>query len=145
MNSIIFPLKLQFGYSRVENVWPACPKWLTARGIHCCPNFWNFFCPTSVSILWITCVYIYTYLTAYRLCMNYRRYQIIMKVKLFKQIGSGAKCWPDIYRCGAGLAVTGRIRGIGQKVWKFCFKQQTVAAQLLPHFLLYRNPRGRLY
>ena len=30
-----------------------------ARGIQCCPNFFYFFCPISVSISWRTCVYIY--------------------------------------------------------------------------------------
>ena len=30
-----------------------------ARGIHCCPNFFYFFCPTSVSVLWRICVYIH--------------------------------------------------------------------------------------
>jgi len=55
------------------------------RGIHCCPNFLIFFfCPTSVSILWKICVcYIYTYLSAYRLYMNYRRCQTTHRVKHF--------------------------------------------------------------
>ena len=34
-------------------------------GIHCCPNLFNFFCPTGVSILWRTCVYIYIYIYIY--------------------------------------------------------------------------------
>jgi len=36
-----------------------------ARGIHCCPNFLNFFFSTSVTILCRRCVYtVYTYLNA---------------------------------------------------------------------------------
>jgi F0F1-type ATP synthase membrane subunit c/vacuolar-type H+-ATPase subunit K len=37
---------------------------------------------------------------------------------MFTQVGSGAKYWLDIlvYYLGAGLAVTGQMRDIGQKV-----------------------------
>ena len=34
---------------------------------------------------------------------------------------SGVNCWLDIYRCFAGLVVTGRIRDIGQSVLQFYF------------------------
>ena len=48
------------------------------RGIHCCPSIFHSFArPTSPY-----CehnVYIYTYLTAYRLCMNYRCYRITLQ------------------------------------------------------------------
>ena len=37
------------------------------------------------------------------------------------QIGSGAKCLLDIYHWGASLAVTGRIRDIGQNVLQSSF------------------------
>jgi hypothetical protein len=37
-------------------------------------------------------------------------------VKHFHTNRSGAKCWQDIYRWGAGLEVTGPIRDIGQNV-----------------------------
>jgi hypothetical protein len=36
--------------------------------------------------------------------------------------GSGAKSWQDIYHWGAGLAVTGRIRDIGQNALQFSFQ-----------------------
>jgi hypothetical protein len=42
-------------------------------------------------------------------------------VKRFTQIGSGEKCWQDIYRWGAGLTVTWRAVIIGQKVLKPSF------------------------
>jgi len=52
----------------------------------------------------------------------------------------------DIYHQGAGLAVTERIRDIGQNVLQSSFsnnkKQQP---QLLPHFLAYRIPLGGIY
>jgi len=41
---------------------------------------------------------------------------------------------------GRRLAVTGRIRDIGQNVLQYSFKQESVAAQLLPHFLPYHIP-----
>ena len=77
--------------------------------------FYCFFLyPTCISILWRICVYVYiythththTHLTVYRLYMNYRCNEIIQRMKHFSQIGSGAKCWLDIYRLGPDLAVT---------------------------------------
>jgi hypothetical protein len=86
-----------------------------ARGTYCCPNF-PFFCPTIVSILWRIWV-------TYR-CNWLRRDCIWITVatkqyrewNIFRQIGSGAKGWLMFYHCKAGLAVTGRIGDIGQKV-----------------------------
>ena len=39
----------------------------------------------------------------------------------FTQIGTSAKCWLDIYRWGAGLAVSGWIRDMGQNVLQSSF------------------------
>jgi hypothetical protein len=58
---------------------------------------------------------------------------------------SGANCWLDIYRWGAGLAVTGPIRDIGQNVLQSAFGQGAAAAQLLPCFVTYRISWGGLY
>ena len=76
----------------------ACGNISLARGIHCCPNFLCMFCPTTFPILRRTCIYIqiYTYLTPYRLYMNYRCYQIIMQLNILTQIGSEAKCLLDL-------------------------------------------------
>ena len=41
---------------------------------------------------------------------------------IFTRIESGAKSWLDIYHRGAGLAVTGRIRDIGQSVLQSSFQ-----------------------
>ena len=94
--------------------------------------YFLFFCPTRVSILWIicmcmcvcvcVCIHTHTYLTPYRLYMNYRRYQIILPVKHFTQIGSGRKCWLDMYHLVAGQAVTGPKRDIGQNALKYYFQ-----------------------
>ena len=70
----------------------------------------------------------HTYLTAYRLYMHYRCYQITLRWNIFTQIWSGAKCWLDIYHWSAGLTVTGRIRDIGQKVLESSFQTEAVAA-----------------
>ena len=44
------------------------------------------------------------------------------KWKILTQIGSGVKCWLDIYNWGAGLTVTGRIRDVGQNGLKSSFQ-----------------------
>ena len=54
--------------------------------------------------------------------MNYRCYHITKQWTTFTKIGSGAKWWLDIYHWGAGLAVTGRIRDIGQKALQPSFR-----------------------
>ena len=48
------------------------------------------------------------------------------------QIGSEAKCWPDICHWGTSLAVTGRIRDIGQNVLQFSL--QTWSSSNCRHF-----------
>jgi hypothetical protein len=61
------------------------------------------------------------------------------------KIGRGAKCWLDVYHWGAGLAVTGRIRDIGQNVLQFSFQTEEVAAPVTATFFPYRIPRIGLY
>ena len=48
----------------------------------------------------------------------------------FKLIGRRAKCWLDIYRWGASLAVSGRARDIRQNVLQSFCKTGSVAAQI---------------
>ena len=85
-------------------------------------------------------------LTAYRLYMNYRCYQITLQYNIFTQIRSGVKCRLDIYRWGAGLAVAGRIRDVEQKVLESSFHTGSSSSpQLLPRFVTYRIPRGGFY
>jgi hypothetical protein len=70
-----------------------------------------------------------------------------------------AKRWLDIYRWGAGQAVTGPIHGIGQNVLQsafvtgsgsstvtatFCYLSHVAAAQLLPHCYLSQVSEAQL-
>jgi hypothetical protein len=113
----------------LEQGWRTCGtgaqyctrKTSLARGIHRCPIFFISFARPA-SLCCDEYVYIYTYLTACRLYMNYRCYQITLRVKHFYTNRSGAKCWLDIYQWGAGLAVTGRIRDIGQNILQSSFE-----------------------
>jgi len=56
--------------------------------------------------------------------MNYHCYQITLRT----QTGSREKFRLDIYHWGAGLAVTGRIRDIGQNVLLSSFQTEVAAA-----------------
>jgi hypothetical protein len=58
-------------------------------------------------------VHIHIYIWLHRDCVATKQY---WEWNIFPQIGSCAKCWLDIYRWSAGLAVIGWIRDIGQKV-----------------------------
>jgi len=115
----------------ITNLWHACPKWhaeiFPSHAVFTAVSI-LFLRPTSVSVLRRTCVFIYiyththTYLTPYRLHMNYRCYQTTPRRNIFKQMWSAdEKCWLDIYRWGAGLAVTGPIGDTGQNVWRSAF------------------------
>ena len=53
---------------------------------------------------------------------------------IIEQIGNGAKFSLDIYHCGDGLAVTGRIRDIGQKSYDLLFEQEAAAAPVTSKF-----------
>ena len=81
-------------------------------------------------------VYTHTYLTAHRLYMNYRWYQITLQWNIFTQISSSAKCWLDIYHWGAGLAVTGPIRHFGQSVLQSYFETGSGSSHSYCHILL---------
>jgi hypothetical protein len=112
-----------------------------AHGIRCSPILISSAPPASPYCAHY--VYMYTYLTAYRL------YELLLlpnntAMKQFYTNRSGAKCWLDIYRWGAGMAVTGPIRHIGQNVLQSSFEQEAIVAatQFMPNFVPYRIPRG---
>jgi hypothetical protein len=108
-----------------------------ARGIYCCSNILYFFCPTSVFILWRTCVCIWL-CTDCMLLPN-------TEVKNLYTNGSSAKCWLDIYRWGAGLAVTGPIRDIGLKVLQSSFETGSSSSPVTAKFCcLSRSSRRSL-
>ena len=117
------------------------------RGFHFRPNFCiSFARPTSQYVLWSVCVYIYGYLTACRLYMNYRSYEITLQCNIFTQIWSGAKCWLDICHWVAGLAVSGRIRDIGQNVLQSAFQTGSSSNHSYSHvFFPYHIARWGLY
>ena len=106
-----------FTYIRTVSPMACVPKMARgkislARGS---PQIFYFSFPPNVSKLWRTCVYMHTSDTVQTL------YELPLisnntAVKHFYTNRSGAKCWLDIYRRGAGLAVTGPIRDIGQNV-----------------------------
>jgi hypothetical protein len=88
-----------------------------ARGIHYCPNYFYVFCPTSFAILRriYVCIQISDCVeTLYEL--PFLPSNTASETLLYK---SGL----DIYHWGAVLAVTGRIRGIGQKVLQTSFQR----------------------
>ena len=79
------------------------------RGINCCPYlFFYIFCPTGVSILWRIIEYIL--ISAYRMYMNYRCYQITLGVQ---HICTNQEWW-ELSGClwlGHRLLVAGGGRG----------------------------------
>ena len=117
----------------IANLWHACPKWHAEKfpwyATFTAVPIFRFLCPTTVAILCTICVYIYRYLTPYRLYINCCCYTNL----------NGAKCSLDIYCCDTGLAVTGPIRDIGQNVLLSAFEREAAAAaRLLPFGLAYR-------
>jgi len=88
---------------------------------HCCPKYFCFFYPTDVSKLWTICVHIHIsdcVQTVYKLLLLSNN----TASETFTQIGSIVKCWLDIFRWGADLAVTGRICDTGRKALKTSFQ-----------------------
>jgi len=88
------------------------------------------------------CVYIYIYTHTYT-HTNLRTDCIRIAVATnnttsatLTQICSGTKCRPDIYHWGAGLAVTGRIRDIGENVLKYSFVTRSSSSPSYCHILL---------
>ena len=121
----------------LANLWHACPKWHAASSTHCSPNIFISFVPPP-SLYCAKYVYIHTYLTAQRLYMSYRCYQITLQWYIFTQIGAVRSVdWIFIVRAVAWrwlgeyvaldrafysiFLVTGRIRDIGQNVSQISF------------------------
>ena len=153
-------LRLEIVESQMNSVWER--KWLGHVGHgeckkcmdivprpgltklwHACPN-WH---PTyTAGLFWYIYIYTHThthtYLTAYRLCVNYRYYQITVQWNIFTQIRSSAKFWSDDYRWGARLTVNGRICDIEHSL---LLQQEVVAVRSLPRFLSYHILRGGLF
>ena len=60
---------------------------------------------------------------------------IAKETYVLTQVGSGAKCLLDVYYWGAGLAVTGRIRDIGQNILQSSL--QTRSSVSRSHFQIF--------
>jgi len=108
---------------RLANIWWAerFPWYVASTSTL---NFYFFF-PTSVYMLWRICS-----CTAWRLLMNY------CEKNIFTKIGSVAKCWLDIHHWSAILAVTARLRGTGQNVFKFSLETGCSSNLTYVHILL---------
>ena len=97
-------------------------------------------CPTSITILWTLCVYIHTYdtvQTVYELPFLPNN----TAAKHLYTNRSGEKCCLDIYRWDAWLD---QYVTLGRTFYRIILEHELVAAQLLPHFVTYRIPRGGL-
>ena len=123
-------------YTMADQPMARLPK--MARDVHCCPNIYIFFGPTSVSILW-TCVRVHIsdcVETVYKL-------PLVPNNTASETFLYCVKCGLGIYHWGAGIAVIGRICGIGQNVLQSSFQRGSSSSpQLLKYFLPYRILRG---
>ena len=137
--------------AELTSLWHAFPKWPAGRfsclaAFTTLPLLYFFLCPTSVSILRRICVYIYPYLTAYRLYMNYVCYQITLQRNIFTQIGA-LRSVDWIFIVGAlALRWLGECMTLGGTFLQSSFVTGgSSSPQLLPHLLPYRIPAGGLY
>ena len=126
----------------LTNLWYACPKWYAA--FHAVQIF-LFLLPDQPLYI-VKNMYIYTYLTLYRLYVNYRCYQITLQWNIFTQIGavrslngyltlrrrSGSDWAKTMWHCTKRLAV-------------FFLNRKCQQLQLLPNFIPYRSPVGGYY
>ena len=121
---------------------------LYSRGLtnqrHLLPQFLYFFCPTSVSILWITREYIQIYdcvQTVYELLLLPSN----TAVKHFYTNRERCEVLTG-YHWGAGLGVTGPIVTLDRTFYSLVFKLEAVAAHSYFHiYSLITIPAGGLY
>ena len=116
-----------------------------ARCIHCATACFVLTLPDQrLYIVQNMCVYIHTYQTAYRLYTNYRCYPNNTAVK---HLNKSERC--EVLT--GYLSLGRRPGGDWANTWHWterftvCFSTGTVTAQLLPHVLPYRIPRGDLH
>jgi len=104
-----------------------------ARGVHRCPKYCLFLLPHP------------RLYTVHNMCMYTHTGCVWSTAKHLYTDRSGAKCWLDIYRWGAGLAVNGPIAGIGHSVLLSAFEQEVAAASYCHVWLLIAFLEGGLY
>jgi len=110
----------------------------TARGIPYCPNFFLFILPDQrLHIVKNMCTHTHTHthLSAYRLYMHYRRYQVLPHVKHFHANREWCEVLTGIYHCSFDLGVTGRTRNIGQNVLPSSFRTGSSSSPSYRHIL----------
>ena len=151
---LAFPAKnsVRTSAAGLAKLWHACPKlhlerysWYAAfTAVPIC--FIYFVRPEfvySAQCLCIcVCIYIYTsdtVQTVYKLPLLPNN----TAVKHFYTNRSVAKCWLDIYRWGAVLAATGRIRDIGQNVLFIFFKTGSSSSPVTGTFCSLSHSSGR--
>jgi hypothetical protein len=101
------------------------------------------FCPTSVSVLRRICVF--THIWLQRDCIwTTVATKWYYEWNVFTQIGRGAKCWLDVYHWVAGLAATGRIRDIGQNVFKSFLRSSSSSSYCHIFFVSHSSTRALL-
>ena len=99
----------------LTNLRHACPKWHAA--FTAVPILFTIIFPDQRLYTVRTCAYTHIHDTV-QTVFELPLLRNSTAVKHLNTNRSGAKCWPDIYHWGAGLAVTGRIRDIGQNILK---------------------------
>jgi len=118
-----------------------------ARGIHCCPSLFNTSFPRPASLYYSEHVYIYTHISD---CVQTVHELPLLPnntaVKHLNTNPSGVKSSKDIYRWGAGLAVTGPTRDIGQNVLQSSFETaSSSSSHSYCHILFLLHSSRRLY
>jgi hypothetical protein len=104
--------------------------------------------PTSVCKL-KEYVYIHIHIhtsDAYRLCVNYRCYQITPQWNIFTQIRSGANCRLDIITRVPAWRWLGEYVSLGKQFYNLLFKHEVVSAPVTATFssLLHTSRRPLL-
>jgi hypothetical protein len=132
----------------LANLWFPCLKWHQERFpwhalFTYAPIFFHSLAPPA-SLYCEEHVCIYTYLTSYRLYMNYRCYQITLWAKHFDTIRETCEVLTGYlslwYQPGGDWA----NRDIGQKFCNVVLKPEYYRIHLLPRVLFYRIFRSAL-
>jgi hypothetical protein len=145
-----YDLWLSWPRTGLTNFWHACPKWHAEKfpwqAAFIAVPFCFFYFARPESLYCEEHVHTYTYLTLYRLYMNYRCYQITMRVKHFY---TNRERWEVLtgyisLRCQSG--------GDWVNTWHwaehftaFLSNRQYWRPQVLPRFLAYSTPESGLY
>ena len=116
--------RFSFFYSKCRRNISLCSPGL-AKPLHSAFTavpFFKFILPVQASVgVKNMCLYTHIWLRRDCIWINVATKQQC-EWNFFTQIGSGAKCWLDVYHWFEDLAATGRICDIGQKLLQFSFQ-----------------------